>query len=76
MVQDMDRQIPHMPHMPAGTRELGMAMHQRAGRFAVAAQDAAVSGQVHSAYTALHALAQAGVRGLSRDLSRALRRSA
>ena len=40
-------------YMPAGMRELGFAMHQRASQFSVAAQDVAVTGDVRPALAAL-----------------------
>ena len=39
--------------IPAGMRELGYAMHQSASQFAVAAQDASVSGDLRPALAAL-----------------------
>lgn len=40
-------------YMPAGMRELGYAMHQSASQFAMAAQDASVSGDLRPALAAL-----------------------
>ena len=40
-------------YMPVGMRELGYAMHQSASQFAVAAQDASVSGDLRPALAAL-----------------------
>ena len=40
-------------HMPEGMREIGSAMHRSASRFAIAAEDAAVTGDVEGALDAL-----------------------
>lgn len=40
-------------HMPSGMRQLGFAMHKSASQFAIAAQDASVSGDVRPALAAL-----------------------
>lgn len=48
-------------YMPAGMRELGYAMHQSASQFAVAAQDASVSGDLRPALAALAKVTQSCV---------------
>jgi hypothetical protein len=40
-------------YMPAGMREMGYAMHQSASQFALEAQNASVSGDLHPALAAL-----------------------
>lgn len=48
-------------YMPRGMRELGTAMHRSASRFAMVASNAAVSGDVKPALTALSRVTQACV---------------
>ena len=48
-------------HMPAEMRDMGTAMHRAASRFAVAANDAAVSGDVRPALAALARVTQSCV---------------
>lgn len=48
-------------YMPEGMRELGTAMHRSASRFAVIASNAAVSGDVKPALTALSRVTQSCV---------------
>lgn len=47
----------HMaPHMPQAMREIGTGMHRAASRFAVAAQEAAVTGDTRRALGGLAAV--------------------
>lgn len=48
-------------YMPEGMRELGSAMHRQASRFAVSAQDAAVTGDIQPALASLAELTRACV---------------
>lgn len=48
-------------YMPEGMRELGSAMHRQASRFALSAQDAAVTGDIRPALSSLAELTRACV---------------
>lgn len=47
-----------MKYMPPGMRKLGALMHQRAGEFAIAAQDAAATGDIQPPLRALSQVTQ------------------